>query len=209
MHELLLASLLIAPVEPSGCRIEPDGQRVCEVVRLGCDAPEGCPAESTRWDVGVFRLVSDRVDRIGHWGQPPRVVICPFAPVDELTVVAALEWWAARGHPAVLDAAGDCLEGEPSWGHVWLRLRDARAVDTEGEARLRLVAAEGGDHLAHASLYLPSEPVPWSVLLHELGHGFGFGHAALPGHVMSPRISELGDRDTDLAPRQAAPPTAR
>ena len=142
--------------------------------------------------------VQNMPPQVGKWKQPPTLIVCDYAPVQQLQVQSAVYFWARLGHSFNIQYKSDplnkCLESKPE-GYVLIHLVTEGIKMEEGSlAQTHFYVDNGSHEIKWAVIYMRTK-IKETVLEHELGHALGFLHFNETSHLMNQKW-ELGGWET-------------
>ena len=144
--------------------------------------------------------------RVGTWKSPPTVVVCDPAPISQIHLVSAINFWERLGHTLKLGSYKTsnekiCADETPT-GFVVITLvaRDELSLRTSlAETRFFVNNYTGKVEWARIALVNDVRP---TVLEHELGHALGYLHCDTEEHLMHSKWALTGWKTTGLARKQ-------
>ena len=157
-------------------------------------------------------VIEPTVPVYAAWYDRPVVLLVDTAPVGATETLAALDWWAAKGY----FVAGAALVTEPPPGVVeGTIVIDGGWLEDNTLGQTRMWWENMPPHSPNRMTFVYIEIVSglttetrFAVLVHELGHAFGFAHVEtrLPfgiilrptGHVMNPYVTKTGEKTAGI-----------
>jgi len=150
------------------------------------------PAEAGPY-VGNFEripLIENRPPQVGHWSKPPAIIVCEQAPISEIQIRSAVNFWKRLGYKFgntqyKYDPLNKCLSDEPK-GYIILHLvTKGVKLEETAIAQTRFYIDNATNEISWAIIYVRSDEIRATIVEHELGHALGFLHYNVTNHLMN------------------------
>ena len=143
--------------------------------------------------LAIKRVYEANVFHAWSWPQPPVILNCYGAPLPEIVVVRAINYWTMRGFPIAfyeMNPSKETCNNEYLEGFIMIK-RDANLRNEKvlgSTSRYTQV-----NWMKGAVIKLRPGTYNLDLLLeHELGHALGLGHVEVVGHIMHPMYMQMG-----------------
>jgi hypothetical protein len=153
--------------------------------------------------VGNFErmpLVEKRPPKVGTWKLTPTVIVCEHAPVTEVQIKSAVNFWKALGYRFYstqykYDPLNKCLSESPQ-GYIVIHLvTQGIRLEESSLAQTHFYVDNDTNEIQWARIYMRPD-IRDTVLEHEIGHALGFLHYNMINHLMNQKWT-MGGWDKD------------
>jgi hypothetical protein len=134
-------------------------------------------------------LVENRPPHVGAWGLTPTVIVCEYAPISQVQINSAVNFWKRLGYKFYTtqykqDPLNKCLSDTPK-GYIVIHLisREIKLEDS-ALAQTQFFVNNDTNKIEWAIIHMRSD-IRETVLEHELGHALGFLHFNKINHLMN------------------------
>lgn len=153
--------------------------------------------------VGNFErmpLVEKRPPKVGTWKLTPTVIVCEHAPVTEVQIKSAVNFWKGLGYRFYstqykYDPLNKCLSKSPQ-GYIVIHLvTQGIRLEESSLAQTHFYVDNDTNEIQWARIYMRPD-IRDTVLEHEIGHALGFLHYNMINHLMNQKWT-MGGWDKD------------
>ena len=153
--------------------------------------------------VGNFErmpLVEKRPPKVGTWKLTPTVIVCEHAPVTEVQIKSAVNFWKGLGYRFYstqykYDPLNKCLSKSPQ-GYIVIHLvTQGIRLEESSLAQTHFYVDNDTNEIQWARIYMRPD-IRDTVLEHEIGHALGFLHYNIINHLMNQKWT-MGGWDKD------------
>jgi hypothetical protein len=137
---------------------------------------------------------------VGTWKLTPTVIVCEHAPVSEVQVKNAVNFWKSLGYRFYstqykYDPLNKCLSDSPM-GYIVIHLvTQGIRLDESSLAQTHFYVDNATNEIHWARIYMRTD-IRETVLEHEIGHALGFLHYNMINHLMNKKWT-MGGWDKD------------
>jgi predicted Zn-dependent protease len=136
--------------------------------------------------------IQNRPPQVGKWHQTPAVIVCELAPISEIQINSAVQFWKRLGYEfnhtqykrtqAISQSV--CNNKNPT-GYIVIHLvTEGIKMEETSLAQTRFYVDNNTNEIKWAMIYMHND-VRTTVLEHEIGHALGFLHFNQINHLMN------------------------
>ena len=144
--------------------------------------------------------------KVGTWFITPTVIVCEYAPINQVQINSAIAFWTRLGYKFHTtqyksDPLNTCSSTNPT-GYIVIHLISSNIkMEDTSLAQTHFYVDNDTSEIEWATIYMRDD-IRKTVLEHELGHALGFLHYNRINHLMNEKWTMGGwDKDGLESPR--------